>query len=253
MGTTLDAALRGAEVALAGEPAGRGATGESADVVLLAVPDDAIAAAAAAIATGPLVGHVSGATTLAPLHPHEGFSLHPLFTVTGVEVAGASALRPGAAGPFAGASAAISGTSERALGVAGQLARMLGMTTFTVEDEDRAAYHTAASVASNFLITLEGFAAELADTAGVPQEALVPLVRAAVDNWVSRGAAGALTGPVARGDGHTVSAQRAAVAARMPEQLALFDELISATRRLADRGRHDRCGGSAEEPEGGSR
>src|SRR4051794_39095492 len=55
----------------AGPPQGRGSDGARADVVLLCVPDAEIATAAAAVAPGPLVGHCSGATTLAPLAPHE--------------------------------------------------------------------------------------------------------------------------------------------------------------------------------------
>src|SRR5262245_50149435 len=77
LGTALAAALAEAGHKVDG-PHGRGATGEGADVVILAVPDAQIAAAAAHVSPGPLVGHCSGATTLDPLHPHEAFSLHPL-------------------------------------------------------------------------------------------------------------------------------------------------------------------------------
>ena len=222
MGSALAAALRdaGADVA---PPAGRGATGAGADVVLLAVPDAAIGEAAARVAPGRVVGHLSGATTLAPLRRHEAFSLHPLLPVTG---AGAA---------FAGVPAAIDATGDRALAVARELAAALGLRTFRVADVDRAAYHAAASIASNFLVTLEGFAEELAGSAGVPREALVPLVRATVANWSERGAAAALTGPLARGDEATAAAQRAAVAARVPARLPLFDALAAATRELAGR------------------
>ena len=66
----------------AGRPLRRGEAPQ-ADVVLLCVPDAEIAAAARAVAPGPLVGHCSGATTLEPLLAagHEAFSLHPLMTV----------------------------------------------------------------------------------------------------------------------------------------------------------------------------
>src|SRR5205807_1105701 len=74
-----------------------------------------IAAAAAAVAPGPVVGHCSGATGLDPLAPHEAFSLHPLMTVTH---AGAR---------FAGAGAAIAGSTPRALAIAAELATALGM------------------------------------------------------------------------------------------------------------------------------
>jgi predicted short-subunit dehydrogenase-like oxidoreductase (DUF2520 family) len=107
------------------------------------------------------------------------------------------------------------------------------LNPFEVADQDRVAYHAAASIASNFLITLEAAAERLAATAGVDREALIPLVRATVENWATLGAEDALTGPVARGDAQTVERQRAAVAERTPELLALFDALAGATRALA--------------------
>jgi predicted short-subunit dehydrogenase-like oxidoreductase (DUF2520 family) len=107
------------------------------------------------------------------------------------------------------------------------------MVPTQVADADRAAYHAAASIASNFLVTLEGAAERLAGTAHVDRALLVPLVRAAVENWAARGAADALTGPIARGDEATVARQRAAVAERAPDLLPLFDALADATRALA--------------------
>jgi predicted short-subunit dehydrogenase-like oxidoreductase (DUF2520 family) len=102
-----------------------------------------------------------------------------------------------------------------------------------VAAEDRAAYHAAASIASNFLLTLEAAAERLAATAGLDRALLVPLVRATVENWSAQGAQDALTGPIARGDELTLARQRAAVAARAPDLLALFDALADATRDLA--------------------
>jgi predicted short-subunit dehydrogenase-like oxidoreductase (DUF2520 family) len=215
LGTALAAALEAARFEVLG-PLGRGADGRGATTVLLCVPDTEIAAAAAAIVPGPLVGHCSGATGLAGV----AFSLHPLMTVP----AGASP------GVFEGAGCAVDGATPRALAVAEALAAALGMRSTRVEDGDRAAYHAAASIASNFLVTLEGAAERLAATAGVERELLVPLVRAAVDNWAARGAAEALTGPVSRGDDTTVARQREAVAERAPDLLPLFDELVEATR-----------------------
>ncbi|HEX6390215.1 MAG TPA: DUF2520 domain-containing protein, partial [Solirubrobacteraceae bacterium] len=179
----------------AGGPFGRGFDGAGHDVVLLCVPDAEIASAAAAITPGPLVGHCSGATGLAVLAPHEAFSLHPLMTVTH---AGAR---------FDGAGAAVAGTTPNALQTAHALAATLGMTAAQIADEDRAAYHAAASIASNFLVTLETAAERLLQTTGADREILVPLVRAAVENWARLGAADALTGPIARGDEETVARQ----------------------------------------------
>jgi predicted short-subunit dehydrogenase-like oxidoreductase (DUF2520 family) len=191
------------------------------DAVLLCVPDVEIVHAAAAITRGPLVGHCSGATDLEPLSPHEAFSLHPLMTVT---AAGAD---------FDGVTAAIDGTSSRALELAEALAHALRMDVIRVEAADRASYHAAASLASNFLVTLEAAAERLAATAGVERQMLLPLVRATVENWAALGGERALTGPVARGDEATVARQREALAERTPDLLPLFDALAEATRALA--------------------
>jgi predicted short-subunit dehydrogenase-like oxidoreductase (DUF2520 family) len=224
LGRAMAAGLREAGLTVEG-PLGRGARCPGADVVLLCVPDGEITNAAAAIeqrANGPLVGHCSGATTLEPLAPHEAFSLHPLMTVP-------------ADGPaqLAGASAAIAGTTPHARGLAHQIALHLGLTAIEVSDEDRATYHAAASIASNFLVTLEAAAEQLAASAGVDRAALVPLVRTTVENWASLGPNRALTGPIARGDEETVDRQRQAIAERTPDLLPLFDALAEATRALA--------------------
>jgi predicted short-subunit dehydrogenase-like oxidoreductase (DUF2520 family) len=223
LGNALAAGLRAGGLPVTG-PLRRGETPD-ATAVLLCVPDAEIGAAASAVPAGRLVGHCSGATGLDVLAAHEGFGLHPLMTV------------PAGAGPdvLAGAGCAVAGTTPRALAVAEHLAGLLGMTPTRVADADRAAYHAAASIASNFLVTLEGAAERLAATAGVERALLVPLVRAAVENWAARGAEAALTGPIARGDEATVARQRAAVAERAPDLLAVFDALTDATRAVAAR------------------
>lgn len=218
VGSALVRALPG----LAG-PFGRGFDGDGYDVVLLAVPDREIAAASACVApvAGRLVGHCSGATGLDVLAPHEAFGLHPLMSISGA----------GERSPFDGASAAVGGTTDRARSVAAELANRLGMVPFPIADRDRAAYHAAASIASNFLVTLEDAAEVLAATAGVDRSMLVPLIRATVDNWAAEGRT-ALTGPVARGDAETVARQRVAIAERSPELLALFDVLVERTQTV---------------------
>ena len=219
LGRALADSLRAAGVSVQG-PLGRGADGAGADVVLLCVPDGEIAPAAARVAPGRLVGHCSGATTLAPLAGHDAFSLHPLQTVSGPDTS------------FAGCGCAIAGSTPEALELARGLALAARMEPFEIDDSARAAYHASASIASNFLVTLEGAAEELAATAGVDRAALVPLVRAAVENWAAAGAERALTGPIARGDEDTVARQRDAVAERTPDLLPLFDALVATTRGL---------------------
>lgn len=218
MGRALVAALPDA----AG-PFGRGFDGAGFDAVLLAVPDSQIAVAAEAVSPGPMVGHCSGALGLDVLAPHEAFGLHPLMTVT---LAGAQ---------FAEAGAAVAGNTPAALAFAHQLAITLGLHAVEIADADRAAYHAAASIASNFLVTLEDAAETLLRTTGADRQLLVPLVRAAVENWAALGGPKALTGPIARGDEATVARQRAAIGERTPELLELFDAMATATRALAAR------------------
>ena len=218
MGSALATALRDAGLEQVTGPLARGERcPHDADCVLLCVPDAEIGHAARDVTRGPLVGHVSGATTLAPLAPHESFSMHPLMTV------------PAA---FEGASAAVAGSTGRALDTARALAERLGMRPFEIDDSDRAAYHAAASIASNYLVALEDAAERLLATTGASRDMLVPLVRATVENWARDGAA-ALTGPIARGDEETVARQRAAIEERAPELLEMFDSLTDRTRQLA--------------------
>src|SRR5690606_6775821 len=117
---------------------------------------------------------------------------------------------------FRGAAAAVAGSTDRALATATALAAAIGLRPVEVEDADRAAYHAAASIAANFLVTLEAAAERLAATAGIDRAALLPLAQAALDNWAQVGGERALTGPIARGDEATVAHQRDAVAERTP-------------------------------------
>lgn len=218
-GRALSQALSAAGHRVSG-PHGRCSDGAGAQAVLLCVPDGEIAEAARHVSPGRLVGHVSGATTLAPLAPHEAFSVHPLMTITGEGTS------------FSGAGAAVAGSTDRAARFARELAEALHMRPFAVADADRAAYHAAASVASNYLLALQAAAERLLPD-GTDRAVLVPLVRQTVENWATLGARQALTGPIARGDEATVARQRAAVAERDPESLPTFDALADETRRLA--------------------
>jgi predicted short-subunit dehydrogenase-like oxidoreductase (DUF2520 family) len=227
MGQALAAALGEAGYDISG-PHRRGEVPSDADAVLLCVPDSEIPAATAAVTgTAAFVGHTSGATPLTALEPAgaQAFGLHPLQTVTG------SATR------FQGCGCAIAGSTAEAVELADSLARALGMLPFEVEDEQRAAYHAAASIASNFLVTLEAEAEALAAAAGIEgfdaRRMLGPLVRTTVENWIALGSARALTGPVARGDQATVAAQRAAIASQRPQLEPLFDALVERTEALA--------------------
>ena len=231
LGSALASALRAAGYEV-GEPAGRGEV-PAGEAILLCVPDSEIGAAAATVAgAARFVGHTSGATPLTALEPAgdvERFGLHPLQTFSGSE---ADATR------FTGCRCAVAGSTRAAAATAAQLAHALGMETFELSDEQRPAYHAAASIASNFLVALEAAAEEVAAAAGLDAEearaALAPLVRTTVENWAALGPRRALTGPVARGDELTVAAQRAAVREAAPQLEALFDVMVERARALVE-------------------
>jgi predicted short-subunit dehydrogenase-like oxidoreductase (DUF2520 family) len=186
-----------------------------ADIVLLCVPDAAIPDVARGLAPGRgWMGHVSGATPLAALAPHERrFSLHPLQTFT--HDRGAEQLD--------GAFAAVTGEAPEALAVATDLARTLGLQPFELSDDRRALYHAGAAVASNFLVTLYRIAASLLTEAGAPPHALVPLMERTIENGFE------LTGPIARGDWTTVDAHLTAIRASRPEVEPIYRTLAEAT------------------------
>ena len=169
---------------------------EDAELTLLCVPDTAIADVSQGLSLGlGWIAHVSGATPLAALDPHERrFGMHPLQTFTR------------ARGPeqLDGAWAAVSGETPEALERGVWLAETLGLRPFELADSDRVRYHAAAVIASNHLVALLGQVERLATTFSVPFEAFAPLVRASVQNAFALGPADALTGPVARGDLATV-------------------------------------------------
>jgi predicted short-subunit dehydrogenase-like oxidoreductase (DUF2520 family) len=185
-----------------------------AELVLLCVPDSAISDVAAATRTGPWVAHVSGATSLAALDPHElRFSVHPLQTL--VTWRGPEQLD--------GAYAAVTAEAEPARERAVWLARTLGLEPFDLADSTRALYHAGAVVASNFLVTLHRAAARLVQDAGAPREALVPLMRRTIENDFE------LTGPFTRGDRSTIEAHLAALRKSEPELEPMYRVLAEAT------------------------
>lgn len=234
LGTALARALRDGGVQVTG-PFGRDAAIGTPDAVVLCVPDNQIAVVASAYSGAvPLIGHTSGATELKTIYAPGSaiFGLHPLQTFMGND-------EPAR---FSGVSCAIAGTTPAALDIARRLASVLQMTPFEILDEDRSAYHAAACVASNFLITLQDAAEQIARGAQIEgptaHEMLVPLVQAAVQNWAAHGPRAALTGPVSRGDHATVARQRSAIGRVAPELLALFDVLVERTQALSEQPDH---------------
>lgn len=191
---------------------------EGAELVLLCVPDGAIAEVARSLEPGPWVAHVSGATPLAALDPHRRrFSVHPLQTFT----------RRRGAEQLDGSWAAVTSETDEAREFGFELARTLGLRPFELADSARPLYHAGAAIASNYLVTLHRAASRLFRAAGAPPEGLEPLMRRTIENGFE------LTGPIARGDWKTVDAHLAAIRAREPELEPMYVALAEATGVLA--------------------
>lgn len=208
-------------------------------IVLLCVPDDAIAAVADRLAAldhpwaRTVVGHTSGARTAAVLAPLAGrgaatFSAHPLQTFA-----------PGT-GPeaFEDIVVAVEGGEEAVLAGTG-LARRLGARPVVLSAAEKARYHCAAVLASNGLVALMGVVQEILSSAGVEGEAaalMAPLVEQTWANLKAGAPEGVLTGPVVRGDRETVAAHLDALRAEMPHLVPLYAALSTEMTRLAVRG-----------------
>lgn len=192
--------------------------GRGADLVLIATPDAVIAEVAAAIepTPEPVVAHLAGSLGLDVLsaHPRRA-AVHPLVALPDPE-RGAERL--------VGAWFAVAGDP-----LAQRVAADLGGRWFELADQDRAAYHAAAVVASNHLVALMGQVHRIAGGIGVPGEAYLHLAAGALQNVAEVGPAGALTGPVARGDWETVARHLAAID---PSERAAYLAMAAAARRL---------------------
>lgn len=197
----------------------RGQSWPACEVAWITVSDGALAEVAQALPVGPVVLHASGASGLDVLAPHTAVgSLHPLLSFPGPELG---------VPPLRGAVAAIAGRGG-GLEVARVLAGDLGLHAVEVPG-DRRLYHAAAVLAGNFATVLLAAGAALLESAGVdPAEApgmLAPLAQASVSGRAAVDPAGALTGPLARGDAAVVQAHIEALAGAHPELLPVYTAL----------------------------
>ncbi len=225
--------LPGVPVVSAVEAAGRG------DLVLLAVPDDALGPVALELAEGGSMRrgawavHVSGAAGLEILAPlvaagARRLAMHPLQTVPDVE----SAIQG-----IPGSAVAITADDEEGAALGERLALEIGGRPFRLADERRPLYHAAAVFASNYVITAAGVAEALFREAGVPDPvaALLPLVRSSLDNVARLGPAAALTGPAVRADAGTVARNLEALRDAAPHAVPAYVELCRLALDLGER------------------
>jgi predicted short-subunit dehydrogenase-like oxidoreductase (DUF2520 family) len=208
-----------------------------ADLVLLALPDDALSgmvrglAATGSLRPGQIVVHTSGAFGVEVLQPatDQGalpLALHPVMTFTG---------RSEDLDRLVACSVGITAADgdEAAWNVGEALVVEMGSEPVRVPSASRPAYHTALAHAANHMMTLVADSADLLRQSGVatPERLLGPLLSAALDNALRHGDR-ALTGPVARGDAGTVRKHLDVLQDKAPEMLPAYRELA---RRTASR------------------
>jgi predicted short-subunit dehydrogenase-like oxidoreductase (DUF2520 family) len=202
------------------------AAAAEADLVVLGVPDDELEATASALAgagafgAGTWVVHLSGAAGLDVLDPVRAagarpLALHPLQTFPDVE----SALER-----IPGGAVGVTAEDEEGGALGARLARDLGAWPFRLPEEARPLYHAAAVFASNYVVASVGQAERLFAVAGIGEaaDALMPLVRATVDNVARLGSGAALTGPAVRGDAGTVARNLEALAEAAPDAVEAY-------------------------------
>jgi len=220
-------AFIGGGTAAAGRPPGR-----SAGIVLVCVPDGAVAEVAASldVAPGTVVAHVAGALgseAAAGARGAEPGSLHPLRSFADPERAAAA---------FAGTACAVEGTPPAAEALR-ELVRRIGGVPLEVAPGGKPLYHAGAVFASNYLVALFHAAERLFEAAGIREDAgraaLARLAEGTLENVKASGPGGALTGPVERGDDRTVARHLEAMRRSRPELAAPYAALGRLTLELA--------------------
>jgi len=238
LGTTLAGALAKNGMDAAAVPgrdtAAAQAAAQRADLVFLTVPDDAIAPLALRLPwrAGQRVVHCSGATEVSVLDPAAragaltgGF--HPLQIFSDPTRA---------AELLAGSSVAIEGPPALEAELR-ELAQRLHMTPLRLPPGARALYHGGASFAGSFLLSMLQEAVDVWRNFGIEEQetlqALLPLARGTLDAAASRGVAGALAGPVSRGDAGVVQRHLQALDRLGPAHGAFYRELTRRQIELA--------------------
>lgn len=225
----------------AGRALGAASELRPASAWMLAVSDDQIAAVCTALAgagllEGAIVFHCSGAKSSGDLQPaieagaHVA-SVHPVRSFADPEAVAAA---------FDGTWCGIEGDAA-ALAVLAPAFDAIGARLVAIDASAKTVYHAASVFASNYLVTVLDAALRAYAAAGVPEavarELARPLASETLANVFRLGPAGALSGPVARGDFATVARQHEALKGWDAPTAELYDALVDATSALAARKR----------------
>lgn len=241
----LTRSLAGAEEAVRFIGAGRALAQASslrpAQAWMLAVGDDQIAPACAALAAaglldGAVVFHCSGAKASSELQAASGAGA----TVASVHPVRSFADPENVAAAFAGTWCGVEGDAA-ALALLAPAFEAIGARLVTIDAAAKTVYHAASVFASNYLVTVLDAALRAYAAAGVPpevaRELAQPLAGESLANVFRLGPAAALSGPVARGDFATVARQQAAVSGWDAPTGRLYEALVEAATALAERKR----------------
>jgi predicted short-subunit dehydrogenase-like oxidoreductase (DUF2520 family) len=196
-------------------------------LVVLAVPDDAIAAVAGTIRlySGQAVVHTSGlhgaeALAAARAAGTSAGSFHPLVAFADLDRALAA---------LPGSTVAIEG-DDAILAVLAEMAESIGAVPVRLAPGSKPAYHAAAVLAAGGLVGLLDAVAALAARAGLDEPGALAvyggLSAQALGNARALGIGPALTGPAVRGDAGTVAAHLAAIAASAPDVADVYRPLL---------------------------
>jgi predicted short-subunit dehydrogenase-like oxidoreductase (DUF2520 family) len=210
----------------------------AASVVIIGVPDDAIATVCLEVAgslhAGQAAVHLSGSASLETLAAAreagaQTLSMHPLQTFPGVVQA---------IERLPGSGIAVTAENEESYALGERLARDVGGRPFRLSDEQKPLYHAAAVFCSNYLAAVQRIAEELFHTAGLdnPVPLFAPLARATLDNVLELGPSAALTGPAARGDAGTVQRNLEALREQAPWALPAYVALAHVAAEMAQGG-----------------
>jgi predicted short-subunit dehydrogenase-like oxidoreductase (DUF2520 family) len=210
------------------------AVADSAELIFITTPDDAIASVAAEVNwhPGQSVVHCSGADSTDILRPAKQAgarvgAFHPLQTFASPQQAMEN---------IPGSTFALE-AEEPLLGILKDMAAALDGQWVELKASDKVLYHAAAVFACNYMVTLVKLATDLWQNFGVPQEkaikALVPLLRGTLHNIETIGIPNCLTGPIARGDTGTINKHLDALKTNAPQLLSTYRELGRQTIPIA--------------------
>jgi len=209
---------------------------DAVEIVVLAVPDDAVARVAGDLRlyAGQALVHTSGLLGAEALEPAmaagtQAGGFHPLVAFADLERALAA---------LPGATIAIEGDDQLAALLA-ELAESIGGVPVRLAPGSKRAYHAAAVLAAGGVVALLDTIRELAEPVGLDEAGALaiylPLLEQTVGNVRALGIAAALTGPAVRGDAGTIRAHRAAMTAASPGARAVYAALLERSIELAER------------------